>query len=220
MTPGTRLEVRTRAARVPGMPRRCGFIAAAALALCACVAPSLAATSAPAAKPATNVPLANPGFEEAPAQGRADPPRWASAQHAGDPSYTFTLDEDVHHEGARSLRIENIGREPYGVVYQSLPAAALRGRTARFAGWLRTRDAGGTRKGLGASLTLQAMKSGIPVAHNHMIDATVSGTHDWKRYDITLDVPADAETVEIGAMLRGPGALWLDDVELAVLPKP
>jgi len=38
-----------------------------------------------------------------------------------------------------------------------------------------------------------------------------------KRHAVHLDIPADADRIEVGAMLRGPGMPWLDDVELVVV---
>jgi hypothetical protein len=132
-------------------------------------------------------------------------------------SYTFKLDTADPHGGARSVRIDNVGPEPFGAIYQHVPAAAHRGRRLRFAAWLRTEDARGSATGGGAVLMLQAMQGGAPLAWNHMKDAPVKGSTAWARHAIELDVPANADQIEVGAMLHGPGRLWLDDVELVVL---
>ena len=180
--------------------------AIAALALCV----------VPAFADGAEVALVNPGFESTTPGVRGNPEGWVSIQHAGPLSYAFKVDADVHHDGERSLRVESIGPEPFGSVFQVLPAAALRGKTLRLSAWLRTRDVVGSGTGGGAVLTLQAMQGGATVAHNHMKDAAVKGTTDWRRYEITLAIPAAATQVEIGAMLHGPGTMWLDDVELTV----
>jgi hypothetical protein len=44
----------------------------------------------------------------------------------------------------------------------------------------------------------------------------LTGTHDWTRREVTLAIPGNADTVEVGAILGGPGTVWLDDAELAV----
>lgn len=36
----------------------------------------------------------------------------------------------------------------------------------------------------------------------------VNGTHDWKRFSITLDVPAEAASIHFGFLMRGRGKLW------------
>ena len=189
---------------------------ARALAACAL---GLAPAGAAHAADAVAVALVNPGFESARPGMLGNPEGWFSIQHAGDLSYTFRLDTAEPHAGVRSLRIDNVGPEPFGAIYQQVAAGAYRSRRLRLAAWLRTEDARGSATGGGAALMLQAMHGGAPLAWNHMKDLPVKGTSGWKRYAIELDVPAAAEQIEVGAMLHGPGRLWLDDVELAVLER-
>jgi len=162
------------------------------------------------------IPLINAGFESTKPGMFGNPEGWVSIQHAGDLSYTFRLDEAVRHDGARSVRIDNVGPEPFGSIYQQLPAAAHRGKRLRFSAWLRTENVRGSLTGGGGVLILQAMRSGAPLAWNHMKDMPVAGSTEWKRYEVELDVPATADQIEVGAMLHGPGKLWLDDAELQV----
>jgi hypothetical protein len=179
----------------------------------ACATPQPAATSAATPAPAVSakgVTLINPGFESTAPGRRSDPEGWFTFQHAGDKSYNFTLDTSDPHGGSRSLRIENVGPEPYGAVAQSVEAAAHAGKVARYSAWMKTRDANDT----GAVLTILVLANGAVVAQNFMADAPVKGSKGWARYTITLPVAKNAERVEIGAMMQGKGSLWLDDVEL------
>ena len=116
-------------------------------------------------------------------------------------------------------RIDNVGPEPFGATYQRVDARPYRGQRLRWSAWLRTEDARGSVTGGGAVLLIQAMQSGAPLAFNHMTDAPVRGTTPWQQFSIELDVPAAAEEIEVGAMLHGPGRLWLDDVVLEALPR-
>jgi hypothetical protein len=185
-------------------------VAAPAMALACIVA------AQPSAAAGALIALVNPGFESTTQGVRGDPEGWAAIQHAGPLSYTFKRDPDVRHGGGASLRVDNVGPEPFGAVFQQLPAAALRGKTVRMTAWLRTRGVTGSGTGGGAVLTLQAMQSGALLAHEHMATTPVKGTTDWTRCEITLAIPRPADQVEIGAMLHGPGTMWLDDIELAV----
>ena len=209
--------------------RLCIALTVAALAACATppqqapvVTPPAAAAKPPApvvtpppsaakpAAPAAAVAVVNPGVEStAPGRRNTDPEGWFSHQHAGDLSYKFAADTAEPRSGARSLRIDNVGPEPYGAIAQSVSAVPYRGKTARLSGWLRTRD---TNYG---ALTLIVLANGVPLANNFMGDEAVKGTTPWKRYTIKLPVAPNAEFIEIGAMMQGKGTLWLDDVELA-----
>jgi hypothetical protein len=61
---------------------------------------------------------------------------------------------------------------------------------------------------------LHAMRGGYPIGRASMRKDAVSGTTGWKRYEVTLKVPNDAEDIEVGLTLYGQGTAWLDDVEL------
>lgn len=174
--------------------------------------------AAPSAVPA-RVALVNPGFESLAPGMFGNPEGWFSIQHAGELSYTFKLDTAQPHGGARSARVDNVGPEPFGAIYQQIDASPRRGRRVRFSAWLRTEEARGSFTGGGAVLMLQAMQNGAPLAWNHMKESPVSGTTGWTRHAIELDVPEAADRLELGAMLHGPGRLWLDDAELLVLPR-
>ena len=182
----------------------------------ATTSPAAAAPVAPApaaVAPTRGVALVNPGFESAQVTTRGEPDGWFSFQHAGDVSYRFVVDTAEPRSGARSLRIENVGPEPYGAIAQIVDARPHTGKVARLSGWLRTCDASGA----GAGLTVLASQGGATMAQNFMLDAAVKGTTGWTRYTITLPVPQGAERIEVGAMMQGKGALWLDDVELEFL---
>lgn len=198
------------------------FRVAAAFALAACLAgcvtPSSTPTSAvpepvPPPSSGTRVALINAGFESTTPGPRGDPEGWFSFQHAGPLSYTYKSDTSQKKSGERSLRIDNTGPEIYGAVAQAVDARPWKGKVARLSGWVKTSDANDN----GAVLTLLATQSGATMAQNFMLDAPIKGTTDWKRYTITLLLPPATDRVEVGMMLRGKGAVWLDDVELEIV---
>lgn len=173
-----------------------------------------------AARPLASVPIANAGFESTAPGRQGAPESWVAIQHAGPLSYVFTVDNEAPRSGERSLRIDNVGPEPFGSVYQVLPAASLRGKTLRLSAWLKTRDAKGNRFGSGVGLKLQTMRGGYIVDHAHMRMDSVGGTTDWARYEVHLKVAGTADQIEAGVTLYGPGTAWLDDVALDVVEPP
>jgi hypothetical protein len=46
----------------------------------------------------------------------------------------------------------------------------------------------------------------------------LSGDRDWAPCEIVFDVPADAESIQLGIGLAGPGSIWLDQVSLESVP--
>ncbi len=45
-----------------------------------------------------------------------------------------------------------------------------------------------------------------------MNDRIVSGTSDWKKYEIVLDVPPESRVIILGVSLFGKGQIWVDDL--------
>jgi hypothetical protein len=54
-------------------------------------------------------------------------------------------------------------------------------------------------------------------AQDDMSDRAIVGTAGWQRYESVADVPADAQTILIGAVLKGTGTLWWDSFELSIV---
>ena len=52
-----------------------------------------------------------------------------------------------------------------------------------------------------------------------MQDRPIKGTSDWKRYEIVLDVPEQAQEIAFGLLLTGGGQVWMDDLKFEVVGK-
>ena len=49
---------------------------------------------------------------------------------------------------------------------------------------------------------------------DNMADRPVRGTMDWQRYEVVLDVPAEAQAIAFGILLPGEGEAWMSDLDL------
>ncbi|QJR11549.1 hypothetical protein DSM104443_02627 [Usitatibacter rugosus] len=153
------------------------------------------------------VTLRNPGFEaDGPAHGCA--PGWRCSSHSDPNAFRHEIDGTVSAEGQRSLRIERVREEPWTLVMQHVIDPTLRGARLRFT--LAVRTEGATGNG-GGPFVLVHGPGGATVHHDQKL---TSGTADWKRVSVEFDIPVNAESFEVGAMLEGPGKLWIDAARL------
>ena len=159
------------------------------------------------------VALINPGFESDIRRADGGAEGWSGTQHAGEMSYRFTVDPAIKRSGTRSMRVDNVGGEPYGAIEQAVSVASLAGRKVRFSGWLKTRGA----DGVGASLMMLVDGSGGILANNFMAGSEATGSREWQRYSITLAIPTNASGLRVGVMLQGAGTVWFDDAELEII---
>jgi hypothetical protein len=60
-------------------------------------------------------------------------------------------------------------------------------------------------------------KTGL--AFENMMGRPVKGTTDWKKYEVVLDVPEQAEEIYIGFLVAGKGRGWVDDFAFDVVDK-
>ena len=61
--------------------------------------------------------------------------------------------------------------------------------------------------------SIQANRPDEKVRHLHL----VQGTHDWKRYEVTVPVAEDALFIRFGLVLYGRGQIWLANARLEVI---
>lgn len=104
----------------------------------------------------------------------------------------------------------------FGVATATFPVKVAAGKRVRFSGYIKTEDVTNGYAGLwwivdGSSGTL---------AGDNMQNRGVTGTTDWKRYEIELPIAADARSISFGAILPGNGTAWFDrlSVELDGTP--
>jgi RNA polymerase sigma-70 factor, ECF subfamily len=117
------------------------------------------------------------------------------------------------------------GPEPAGFAFlaQDIDADDYRGRTVTFRGELRTAQADGR-----AGLALRASSPGRPTPPwaaspdprddpaNHIASAT--GTGAWTQYEVTAQIPADANLIRFGVFLNSGGQVELRHPRLAPHP--
>lgn len=136
-----------------------------------------------------------------------------SVQGAARDAYAAEVDPDAPREGHATIRLHPT-RDPeggYGTFMTSIDAAQVRGRRAHAIVWVRTQ--GVTARG---DVWLRAQGVDSPPDGPGMGYATtrLAPNADFTRYELFVDVPADAARLELGVGIAGPGMLWLDGVRV------
>jgi hypothetical protein len=105
-----------------------------------------------------------------------------------------------------------------GNLYQSVSAAAYRGKTVRLRAWLRLEDAVDTSDR--AQLWLSVDRAGGKRGSSGNMDDRPVQTDAWTEREILVPIPGDATFIEFGVMSYGRGRAWVDDVSFEVLRDP
>lgn len=107
-------------------------------------------------------------------------------------------------------------RSPSGnaTLRQEIAADNYRGQRLRLSAQFKTDDAGRAVMWM----RVDGPKNKV-LAWYGMEDRPISGTTDWKRYDVVLDVPSDAVDFAFGYNLHGGGIVWARDFKLETVGK-
>jgi hypothetical protein len=154
--------------------------------------------------------IADGDFEAETPAGRNCPTSWICRVHADSASFRISSDATTAAQGRRSLRIEKVGTEPWATVLQSIPAREAAGHRVRFSLAMRMEGVAG----VGAGPWIIAFGPGGMIEHRASLD---KGTRDWQRAAVEMELPGNAEHIEVGAILEADGRIWIDDARLEVV---
>jgi C-terminal processing protease CtpA/Prc len=162
--------------------------------------------------------LVNPGFEQGEA-GKA-PPAWTLRPLSRVQHYDVRLTNERPRVGQMSVEISHPTPLAHfgetGFVTQDVLAWPLQGRRIRFRAAARAESQGGRSF---AGLCARATRPGGKPAHFADTAARPIRSRDWADYDVVLDVPDDAERLEVGFFLSATGKAWFDQADLEVIGK-
>jgi hypothetical protein len=85
------------------------------------------------------------------------------------------------------------------------------GKKVRYSGFIKTNKVNGS-----AGLWMMEQDGDKVVAFDDMNNRSASGTTDWKKYSIVLDIPKESQKLLVGFILRGGGTAWLRDPQFEI----
>ena len=130
--------------------------------------------------------------------------------------YAIDLDNSVKRRGNRSVSLNALLPNPsspgHTILIQYIDAARYRGKRVRFSAFLKSERVDS------ANLLLRMDGPGMVVVNqDHMQSRLLTGTVDWTKHEIVLDVPVDSMQLVIGFRLVGGGHLWADDASFEIV---
>ncbi|HET9314327.1 MAG TPA: AraC family transcriptional regulator, partial [Vicinamibacteria bacterium] len=110
---------------------------------------------------------------------------------------------------AAFIRGRSASAAGFGTLMQSIAADDYRGQRVRFSAEVK---AAGVAQWAGLWMRVDA--GSTPLAFDNMSQRPIKDTRDWERYDVVLDVPAQAQGIAFGLLLSGPGQVWMSGLRL------
>jgi hypothetical protein len=141
----------------------------------------------------------------------AAPAGWIVAGSAPK-DYEFNTDLTQSTEGRKSAYIKgksSAAETGFGTLMQMFAADEYRGGRWKLTARMRTLDAHKAQLWMRVDGPNQKMNG-----FDNMDDRPISGSSEWTRYEIVLDVPEDSVAVAFGFFLSGTGEVWADEFKL------
>ncbi len=91
--------------------------------------------------------------------------------------------------------------------------AIYKSGTIKLTGYIKTENVSEGHAGLWMRLDPQ-------VGFDNMEKRGITGTTDWKKYEIVLNMTSQTENIIVGGILSGKGKMWVDDLEVTINDKP
>lgn len=140
---------------------------------------------------------------------------WSFIAFPRAPEYhNYQLDTKVVHHNKTSLAISSKDAEPLSTAslhHEGFQAGEYRGKRLRMSVYLKAGDV----KRLNLTLEVRAVRQvhGKDIPYPLTTTAVpVSGTHDWARYDLVIDVAPEADFINCSFHSLGQGRIWIDEV--------
>jgi hypothetical protein len=126
-------------------------------------------------------------------------------------SYDMGVTSEEHHSGAKCAYIKSKESEieGFGTYMQTAAPGNLLGRNVRMTGWIKSKD---VKDWAGMWLRVDGESKSDMLGFDNMQDRPITGTTDWKKCEIVLDVPKEAKDIAFGVLLSGTGDIYFDDV--------
>ena len=129
-------------------------------------------------------------------------------------SYVVERDVSVKRDGKVSARLGSTGpSKGFGTMMQSFDADEYRGKRLKLSAWVKSKDVADWA-GVWMRVDGEKQKS---LAFDNMHNRAIKGTKDWVRYDVVLDVSAEATAIAYGILVSGEGSVWMNDVRFQVV---
>lgn len=128
------------------------------------------------------------------------------------PDYQIGLDPHAFDgRPAGFIRSRNSAPQGHAGLEQGLRLDHYRGKRVHISAMLRTKDVA-SYACLFVHLDTETSYSVLGAPQDNL-----SGTTPWRRYDVVLDIPGNAQGVYYGAMLQGAGEVWMARVRVEVV---
>jgi len=143
------------------------------------------------------------------------PKGWFKAGSEPD-KYDMGVDVGAGKDGKNAAIIKSNSKKirGFGTLMQNCLPDKYKGKRIKMSGYLKSSNVDGWA---GFWLRIDGKDRSNSLGFDNMYDRKITGTTEWKNYEIILDVPEEAVNIAYGALLGGTGTIWFDGLKFDVV---
>ncbi len=131
-------------------------------------------------------------------------------------SYHMGIDKGAGYHGNNAATIKSNEKkiDGFGTLMQQFKPGKFANNRVKMTGYAKTES---VIKSCGLWLRVDQIGTSRPISFDNMADRPILGTTTWTKYEIVLDVPANASLIAFGALLEGTGQIWFDNISFEIV---
>ena len=133
-------------------------------------------------------------------------------------SYEMGIEKGAGQNGknAATIQSKDTKIDGFGTLMQQCNPDKYLGKRVRMTGYVKSEN---VLTWAGLWLRIDQAGSQQPLSFDNMESRSIKGSSGWKKYEIVLDVPANASLMAFGALLAGTGKIWFDNMAFEIVDK-
>jgi hypothetical protein len=143
------------------------------------------------------------------------PTGWFKAGSKPD-SYEMGVDKNAGQDGKNAATIKSIDKKinGFGTLMQESKPDNYLGKRVKMTAFIKSEN---VKDWAGLWFRVDQAGSDQPLSFDNMENRAIKGTTDWTKYEIVLDVPANASMLAYGVLIDGTGQIWFDNLSFAIV---
>jgi hypothetical protein len=131
-------------------------------------------------------------------------------------SYDIGKDDSITYYQNSTYYLKSIEyvADGFGTILKNLKPADYLGKRIRMTGFIKSENLKGYA---GMWMRVDGEKPGTMLSFDNMFDRKITGSNDWMKFEIVLDVPDSSINIGYGVLIWGEGEIWFPDLTFEIV---
>ena len=131
-------------------------------------------------------------------------------------SYDIGIDDSITYNQKSTYYLKSIEyvTDVFGTIMKNIHPEEFLGKKVRMTGYIKSENLKGYA---GMWMRVDGEKPGTVLTFDNMYNRQITGSNDWTKYEIVLDVPDSSANIGYGVLVHGEGEIWFPGLTFEVV---